>query len=67
MEFLDALLTRSVAALMMQGAVTLNRVAQDGMRVRAGAGCGSVRRQSQPNQLDIREASAQSNHGAPPG
>ncbi len=43
-EFLDALLTRSVAALMMQGTVTLNRVAQDGMRVRANAGSGSFRR-----------------------
>ncbi len=43
-KFLDELLTRSVAALMMQGAVTLNRVAQDGMRVRANAGGNSFRR-----------------------
>ena len=43
-KFLDDLLTRSVAALMMQGAVTLNRVAQDGVRVRASAGSGSFRR-----------------------
>lgn len=43
-KFLDGLLTRSVAALMMQGAVTLNRVAQDGVRVRASAGGGSFRR-----------------------
>ncbi len=43
-EFLDALLTRSVAALMMNGTVTLNRVAQDGVRVRANAGSGSFRR-----------------------
>jgi transposase len=43
-EFLDDLLTRSVAALMMNGAVTLNRMAQDGVRVRANAGNSSFRR-----------------------
>ncbi len=43
-EFLDDLLTRSVAALMMKGTVTLNRVAQDGVRVRANAGSSSFRR-----------------------
>ena len=43
-DFLDDVLTRSVAVLMMDGAVTLNRVAQDGMRVRASAGSGSFRR-----------------------
>ena len=43
-EFLDDLLTRSVAALMMNGTVSLNRVAQDGMRVRANAGSSSFRR-----------------------
>ena len=43
-DFLDQLLTSSVAALLMQGAVTLNRVAQDGVRVRASAGSGSFRR-----------------------
>ena len=43
-QFLDGLLTRSVAALMMKGTVTLNRVAQDGVRVRASAGSGSFRR-----------------------
>jgi transposase len=42
--FLDQLLTRSVAALMMDGTVTLNRMAQDGMRVRAHAGSSSFRR-----------------------
>jgi transposase len=41
--FLDALLTRSVAALMHQGLVTLQRVAQDGMKVRASAGSSSFR------------------------
>ncbi len=43
-EFLDQLLTDSVAALMHQDLVTLHRVAQDGMRVRAGAGASSFRR-----------------------
>lgn len=42
--FLDQLLTDSVAALMHQDLVTLHRVAQDGMRVRAGAGASSFRR-----------------------
>lgn len=43
-EFLDELLTRSVAALMMNGTVTLKRMAQDGVRVRANAGGSSFRR-----------------------
>ncbi len=43
-EFLDTLLTQSVATLMHQGLVTLSRVAQDGMRVRASAGASSFRR-----------------------
>jgi transposase len=43
-ELLDDLLTRSVAALVSEGLVDLNRVAQDGMRVRAGAGAASFRR-----------------------
>ena len=42
---LDELLTASVATLMHQGLVTLKRVAQDGMRVRAGAGAASFRRE----------------------
>jgi transposase len=41
---LDDLLTRSVATLMAEGLVELNRVAQDGMRVRASAGAASFRR-----------------------
>jgi transposase len=43
-DWLDGLLTASVAALMHQGLVTLERVAQDGMRVRAAAGAASFRR-----------------------
>ena len=44
-EFLDELLTQSVATLMHEGLVTLNRVAQDGMRGRASAGASSFRRE----------------------
>jgi transposase len=41
---LDQLLTGSVAVLMTEGLVDLERVAQDGMRVRASAGAASFRR-----------------------
>ena len=44
-EFLDQLLSDSVATLMHEGLVTLGRVAQDGMRVRASAGAASFRRE----------------------
>jgi transposase len=40
-ELFDALLTDSVAVLIAEGHVSLERVAQDGMRVRASAGRGS--------------------------
>ena len=43
-DLLDELLTRSVAALIVEGHVTLTRVAGDGMRVRASAGAASFRR-----------------------
>ncbi len=43
-ELLDQVLTESVAALMQEGLVTLDRVAQDGMKVRASAGAASFRR-----------------------
>jgi len=43
-EVLDELLTQQVAALMHAGAVSLERVAQDGMRVRASAGKASFRK-----------------------
>src|SRR4051812_19206960 len=43
-DLLDDLLTQSVATLMAEGLVELNRVAQDGMRVRASAGAASFRR-----------------------
>ena len=40
---LDVLLTQSVAALMDEGIVTLDRVSQDGVKVRASAGAASFR------------------------
>ena len=43
-ETFDGVLTDSVATLMAVGAVTLERVAQDGVRIRASAGAASLRR-----------------------
>jgi transposase len=43
-DFLDRVLTHSVAVLREQDLVDLNRVAQDGMRVRASAGAASFHR-----------------------
>jgi transposase len=43
-DFLDNLLTESVAALIHEGLVDMESVAQDGMRVRASAGAASFRR-----------------------
>jgi len=43
-EWLDRLLTSSVAALLASGTMRMNRVAQDGVRVRANAGASSFRR-----------------------
>jgi transposase len=42
----DQLLTQIVGSLMAENLVTLNRVAQDGMRVRAHAGSSSFRRRT---------------------
>ena len=42
---MDELLSDNVAALAAAGAISLQRVAQDGMRVRADAGAASFRRQ----------------------
>ena len=44
-EFLDELLTDTIATLLHQGLVSLDVVAQDGMRVRASAGTSSFRRE----------------------
>jgi len=43
-DTLDGLLTDSVAALLAAKAISLKRVAQDGMRVRASAGAATFRR-----------------------
>ena len=43
-EYLDGVLTQSVAVLMAQDLVKLSRVSQDGTRVRASAGAASFRR-----------------------
>jgi transposase len=55
---LDDLLTQSVAVLMAEGLVDLERVAQDGMRVRASAGAASFRRKPTLEEA-LAEAGAQ--------
>lgn len=55
---LDDLLTQIVGSLMAAGAVTLERVAQDGMRVRAGAGASSFRREERLKEC-LKAAQAQ--------
>jgi transposase len=47
---MDEVLTANVAALASAGAISLERVAQDGMRVRADAGAASFRRQASLQQ-----------------
>jgi len=57
-QWLDRQLTRNVAALLSQGLVSMNRVAHDGMRVRAHAGAASFRRRETLEQL-MQDAQAQ--------
>ena len=57
-DVLDRLLTESVAALLADGLVTMAAVAQDGMRVRAGAGAASYRRRPTLERF-LAEAEAQ--------
>ena len=57
-EDLDRVLTTSVATLMAEGLVTLTRVAQDGVRVRASAGAASFRRRPRLEAF-VAEAEAQ--------
>lgn len=57
-DLLDRLLTHSVAVLVAEGLVDLNRVAQDGMRVRASAGAASFRRRPTLEEA-LAEAQAQ--------
>lgn len=54
----DELLTRIVASLMTEGLVTMDRVAQDGMKVRADAGKSSFRRAERLETL-LQEAKRQ--------
>ena len=54
----DELLTQIVATLMDEGLVTMDRVAQDGMRVRADAGKSSFRSGGRLEEL-LEEAKAQ--------
>ena len=55
---LDDLMTQIVGSLMAAGAVSLERVAQDGMRVRASAGAASFRRRKRL-EVCLQEARAQ--------
>ncbi len=52
----SARITDNVAALAAVGAISLQRVAQDGMRVRADAGAASFRRQARLDE-NLKEAS----------
>jgi transposase len=54
---LDRLLAQGVAALVTEGLVQLERLAQDGVRVRASAGAGSYRRRPRLEKL-LRDAEA---------
>ena len=54
---LDALLTQVLAALMHHDVVRVNRISQDGTRVRASAGAGSFRRRPRLEQR-LAEAKA---------
>lgn len=56
--FLDQLLTDTIATLVHQQVVTLETVAQDGLRVRANAGSSSFRRRKTLEQCQ-REAAEQ--------
>jgi hypothetical protein len=44
-EFLDQLLIQSIAALLKEGLVSMQRMAQDGKEIRASAECGSFHRE----------------------
>jgi transposase len=57
-EFLTQLLEHSVEVLRQQGLIDLDRVAQDGMRVRASAGAASFRRRETLDRL-LQEARAE--------
>jgi transposase len=51
-EFLDGLLTRSLAALMKEGLITLDEVITDGTKIRAAASRSSMRRRQSLTELE---------------
>ena len=57
-DFLEQMLTHSVSVLRRQGLVDLDRIAQDGVRVRASAGAASFRRRETLEKL-LQEAQAE--------
>ena len=57
-EFVEQLLKQSVEVLRQQGLIDLDRIAQDGMRVRASAGAASFRRRETLERL-LEEAQAE--------
>jgi transposase len=57
-EFVEQLLQQSVEVLRQQGLIDLDRIAEDGLRVRASAGAASFRRRETLERL-LREAQAE--------
>jgi hypothetical protein len=53
-EFLDGLLTRSLAALMEEGLITLDEVITDGTKVRAASSRSSMRRKQTLTELEAK-------------
>src|ERR1700680_3365677 len=53
-EFLDGLLTRSLAALMEEGLITLDEVITDGTKIRAAASRSSMRRGETLTELEAK-------------
>src|SRR5438132_5391999 len=64
-DFLEPILSHSVTVLRQQGLVDLERVAQDGMRVRASAGAASFRSRQTLEKL-LQEAQAEVQRLQPP-
>src|SRR6478735_6339841 len=56
-EFLDRLLTSSLAALMKEGLITLDEVITDGTKVRAAASRSSMRRRQTLMELEAKASS----------
>lgn len=56
-EFFEKMLVDTVTAMMAEGFVTLDTIAQDGMRVRASAGSSSFRRKPKLEELHVQAQS----------